>query len=82
MLAKCIDEDQTNWSNKLPYDSMAYRSSLHESTGFTLHYLVLGQDFFLPLDLMYEPPPGTTPVDVHDRVLQKEKVFRQAYELL
>ena len=82
MLAKCIDEDQTNWSVKLPYVLMAYRSSVHESTGFTPHYLVFGHEISLPLHLMYRLPPGTTPVDVNDWVLQKEEAFRQAYELV
>ena len=82
MLAKCIDEGQTNRSVKLPYVLMAYRSSVHESTGFTPHYLVFGHEISLPLDLMYQPRPGTTPVDVNDWVLQKEEAFRQAYELV
>ena len=82
MLAKCIDEDQTNWSVKLPYVLMAYPSSIHESTGFTPHYLVFGHEISLPLDLMYRPPQSTTPIDVHDWVSQKEKAFRQAYELV
>ena len=81
-LAKCIDEDQTNWSVKLPYVLMAYRSSVHESTSFTPHYLVFGHEISLPLDLMYRPPPSTTPTDVHDWVSQKEDAFRQAYELV
>ena len=42
MLAKCIDGDQTNWSVKLPYVLMAYRSSVYESTHFTPHYLAFG----------------------------------------
>ena len=82
MLAKCIDDDQTNWSFKLPYVLMAYRSFVHESTGFTPHYLVFGHEISLPLDLMYQPPPGTTPVDVNEWVSQKEEAFRQAYELV
>ena len=82
VLAKCIAEDQTNWSVKLPYVLMAYRSSVHESTGFTPHCLVFGHEFSLPLDLMYRPPPSTTPIDVHDWVSQKEEAFRQAYELV
>ena len=82
MLAKCIDEDQTNWSVKLPYVLMAYRSSVHESTGFTPHYLVFGHEISLPLDLMYRPPQSTPPIDVHDWVSQKEEAFRQAYELV
>ena len=82
MLAKCIDEDQTNWSVKLPYVLMAYRSSVHESTDFTPHFLVFGHEISLTLDLMYRPPPSTTPIDAHDWVSQKEEVFRQAYELV
>ena len=61
---------------------MAYRSSVHESSDFTPHYSVFGHEFSLPLDLMYRPPPSTTPTDVHDWVLQKEEAFRQAYELV
>ena len=56
MLAKCIDKDQINWSVKLPYVLMAYRSSVLESTGFNPHYLVYGHEVSLPLDLMYRPP--------------------------
>ena len=82
MLAKCIDEDQTKWSVKLPYVLLAYRSSVHESTGFTPHYLVFGHEVSLPLDLMYRPPPSTTPTDVHVWVSQKEEAFRHAYELV
>ena len=82
MIAKCIDEDQTNWSVKLPYVLMAYRSSVHESTGFFPHYLVFGHEISLPLDLMYRPPPGTIPVHVNDCVSQKKEAFRQAYELV
>ena len=61
---------------------MAYRSSVHESTGFTPQYLAFGHEISLPLDLMYRPPPGTTSVDINDWVLQKEEAFRQPYELV
>ena len=82
LLAKCIDDDQTNWSVKLPYVLMAYRSSVHESTGFTTLYLVFGHEISLPLDLMYRPPPGTTPTDVRDWISRKEEAFRHAYEVV
>ena len=72
MLAKCIDEDQTNWSVELPNVLMAYRSSVHESTGFTPHYLVFGLEISPPLELMYQLPPSTTPIDVYDWISQKE----------
>ena len=35
MLAICVNEEQSNWSEQLPYVNMAYRSSVHESTGYT-----------------------------------------------
>ena len=82
MPAKCIDEEQTNSSVKLPYVLMAYRSSVHESTGFTSHYLVFGHRISLLLDLMYRPLLSRIPIDVHNWVSQKEEAFRQAYELL
>ena len=47
---------------------MAYRSSVHYSTGFTPHYLVFGHEISLPLDIMYRPPPSTTLIDVHNWV--------------
>ena len=78
MLAKCIDEEQTIWSVKLPYLSVASRSAVDESTGFTPRYLVFGHELNLPLELMYRAPPSMTPIDVHDIVLRKEEVFRQA----
>ena len=40
MLAKCINEDQSNWSQQLPYVLMAYRSSVHESTKYTPEFLI------------------------------------------
>ena len=82
MLAKFIDEDQTNWCVILTYVLMAYLTYVHESTVFTPQYLVSGHEILLPLDLMYRPPPSTTPIDVHDWVSQKEEAFRQAYELV
>ena len=35
MLPKCVKEEQSNWSQQLPYVMMAYRSSIHESIGYT-----------------------------------------------
>ena len=33
---------------------LAYRSSVHETTGFTPYYLVYGQEATLPVDLLIE----------------------------
>ena len=61
---------------------MAYRSSVHECTGFTPHYLVFGQEISLVLNLMYRLHPSKIPIDVKDSILQKKDASRQAYELV
>ena len=49
MLSKCIDQNQSDSSTLLPFVLMAYRSSVHESTGFTSYFLVFGHEMSLPL---------------------------------
>ena len=53
VLAKCLNEEQSNWSQKLPYVMIAYRSSVHESPGYTPQFLAVRQEIGLPLDCMY-----------------------------
>ena len=36
---------------------MVYRSSVHFSTQYTLHYLLIGQEVQLPFDVMYGRKP-------------------------
>ena len=38
---------------------MAYRSAIHESTGYTPAQLMLGRDPSLPLDMFIERPPDS-----------------------
>ena len=82
MLAKCINEEQSNWSQQLPYVMMAYRSSVHESTGYTPQFLVFGQELSLPLDCMYPNPQENTTTDIHEFVHNKQQAFQRAFELV
>ena len=52
MLSKFVDENQTDWDLYLPLLMMAYRSSVHESTGFSPNEMMLGREALLPLDLV------------------------------
>ena len=81
MLAKCINEEQSNWSQQLPYVMMAYRSSVHESTGYTPQFLLFGQELSLPLDCMYPNPQENTTTDIHDFVHNKQQAFQRVFEL-
>ena len=82
MLAKCINEEQSNCSQQLPYVIMAYRSSVHESTGYTPQFLVFGQELGLPLDCMYPNPQDNATTDIHEFVHNKQQAFQRAFELV
>ena len=56
-LISCHCRTQKEWDDKIPLLTMAYRSTLHEVTGYTPNYLMLGREIFLPLDIMI----GTLP---------------------
>ena len=62
MLAKYIDSNQRNWDKYLQLVMLAYRSSVHDSTGFSPAFLTFGREIELPCDLLY----GCGPQDSHD----------------
>uniref|UniRef100_A0A8C5FYF3 Gypsy retrotransposon integrase-like protein 1 n=1 Tax=Gouania willdenowi TaxID=441366 RepID=A0A8C5FYF3_GOUWI len=45
-------DNQLNWDSLLPYVMMAYRSSVHASTGFTPYKVLFGWEMVLPVDIM------------------------------
>ena len=61
---------------------MAYRSSVHESTGNTPEFLVFGQELSLPLDCMYPNPQENETTDIHEFEHNKQQAFQQAFELV
>jgi transposase InsO family protein len=60
MLSKYISTDQRDWDEQLPHIMLAYRSSVHESTGQTPSSMMLGREVTLPIDLLYGQPPVET----------------------
>jgi hypothetical protein len=61
MLSKYISTDQRDWDEHLAHIMLAYRSSVHESTGHTPSAMMLGREVSLPIDLLYgQPPPAET----------------------
>ena len=59
ILAKWVSSDQRNWDEYLPAVAFAYRTSIHETTGFTPYFLMFGREARVPADIAY----GTTPDD-------------------
>ena len=51
MLAMCAGKNREDWDDLLPAVMMAYRSSVHESTGFSRYRLLFGEECTLPMDI-------------------------------
>ena len=51
MLAMFAGENKDDWNDLLPAVMMAYRSSVHESTGFSPYRLMFGEECTLPMDI-------------------------------
>lgn len=52
MLSKYIQGHQKDWDQHLDFLTMAYNSTPHESTGFSPHKMVFGEEMRYPLDLI------------------------------
>ncbi len=57
MLAKMVRPDQKDWDEYVPLALMAYRSSIHEATGYSPNYLMMGREIDLPINLLLGPTP-------------------------
>ena len=62
MLAIFAGEHKDDWDDLLPPVMMAYRSSVHESTGFSPYRLMFGEECMLPMDIGM-PHRNPDPVD-------------------
>ena len=56
MLAKVINQNQRDWDEHLSAVMMAYRASVHESTGFSPNFIVFGRETRAPLDVVFGTP--------------------------
>lgn len=56
MLSKLVNAKQNDWDEHLSMVTMAYRSSVHQSTGFTPSQLMFSREMILPIDLLYGRP--------------------------
>ena len=60
-LSKFVNEHQDDWDECVPLLLMAYRTSVHETTGCTPAEMMLGRDLRLPVDLIYGRPEEECP---------------------
>ena len=51
MMSMFVNDRRDNWSELLPFVMHAYRTSVHESTGYSLFRLMMGEECSLPQDV-------------------------------
>lgn len=52
MLSKTVQQNQRDWDQKLPKVMFAYRTAIHEATGYSPFHINFGRSPLLPLDVM------------------------------
>ncbi len=80
MLSAFVSEHQRDWDTVLPEIMMAYRSSVHCSTGQTPNAMMLGREVELPIDLMVGQPLGEPAPEKCLYVIELREKLRLAHE--
>ena len=80
MLAKTTDKNSRTWSELLPFVMLAYRTSVHESAGYTPYFPLFGHEATLPIDLQFPPPSDATYTIYHKYVAETRLRFHMTYE--
>ena len=87
MLAMFAGENRDDWDDLLPTVMMAYRSSVHESTGFSPYRLIFGEECTLPMDVGLPrlepglPDPITSPYVLWLRSTRISSLFKSVAHL-
>ena len=82
MLTMYVEKHQRRWDEFLPYVMLAYRSSVHESTGFSPNMLMLGRELEMPLQTVVpQPAPEEQDgEDIEDYVFELQDTLQDAHE--
>jgi len=73
MLSAFVEERQRDWDEHLPYLAMAYRSAVHETSGFTPNFMMMGREADLPLDVVFGKPPDQRYSSSHEWIQSLER---------
>ena len=77
-LSKFVSDHQRDWDQLVPLLMMAYRTSVHETTGQTPARLMMGRDLRLPIDLIVgRPEPQDTRSDFATELQDRLETIHQ-----
>jgi hypothetical protein len=85
MLTMYCENDQHNWDKYLPQVMMAYRASVHTSTGVSPNMMMLGREVTLPLEAVTSRPVDNSDADTEpggdDYVCKMREKFQLAHKM-
>ena len=79
MLAKVVSDHQTDWDYHLPQVLFAYRTAIHDTTGFTSFHVTFGHSPVLPVDTMIGTPLQRKGTDIPSFVTKLHNSLYTAY---
>ena len=82
MLSNFVNENHNDWDKHLQYVMMAYRSTIHETTGFSPNALMLGREVCTPLDILYEVPSSIKPTPQDKWVWELQERLENAHKIV
>ncbi|GFW61183.1 retrovirus-related Pol polyprotein from transposon 412 [Trichonephila clavipes] len=56
-LSLLVSSNQQDWDKKLPFFLLAYRSAVHETTGYSPSQMLFGSELHLPADFLFSRLP-------------------------
>jgi hypothetical protein len=83
MLAKLVNDEQTNWDSHLPIIQLAHNISTATATGYSPFLIIHGREVLLPLDISVQQPDKLNPnarqelADLIERVTKLDKLVKQ-----
>ena len=76
MLSMFVNDRRDNWNELLPFVMHAYRTSVHESTGYSPFRLMIGEEYSLPHDVSTKRKNDIAPHQVTHLLLGFETHWR------
>lgn len=73
-------EKKQNWSKYLPQVTFAYNTTVHQSTGESPHFLMFGQEPYLPVDFLLGRVPEVSEGRVEDWIQEHRKRLQVAFD--
>ena len=75
-----VTKEQENWDEHLPFLSMAYRSTPHQTLGISPNFMMFGREISMPIDVMLSST-NDEPVNHVEYVQRLKRKLQYCYEL-